>query len=44
LGLHGLKLGFAWLQTQDKPVKSGGLLFAASQKPFAQIESVFFFG
>jgi hypothetical protein len=23
LGLHGLKPGFAWLQTQDKPAKMG---------------------
>jgi hypothetical protein len=27
LGLHGLKPGFAWFQTQDKPAKSGILLF-----------------
>jgi hypothetical protein len=27
LGLHGLKPGFAWFQTQDKPEKSRFLLF-----------------
>jgi hypothetical protein len=30
LGLHGLKPGFAWFQTQDKPAKSRFLLFAVS--------------
>jgi hypothetical protein len=30
--LYGLKPGFAWFQTQDKPAKSGFLLFAAHQK------------
>jgi hypothetical protein len=30
LGLHGLKPGFAWLQTQDNPAKSRFLLFDVS--------------